>query len=103
MALGGVARRMPFWQEHFGWSSFGVCQAANEGEEVRLGAKHTSDQPFQRFGGREATGCFPVLSWGRISLMAQWVKDLAMLLQHLGHCCGAGSTPWLRNFHMLPV
>ena len=30
-----------------------MCQAGNEGGEVRPEAKHRSHPPFQRFGGKE--------------------------------------------------
>ena len=51
-----------------------MCQAGNEGGEVRPEAKHGSHPLFQRFGGKErdraATGgqqaadCIHILSWG---------------------------------------
>lgn len=42
VSIGGVARRTWSWQEQFGWSSLGLCQAVNRDEEARLGTKHRS-------------------------------------------------------------
>ena len=39
----------------------------------------------------------------RSSLVAQWVKDLALLLQWLGLLLWQGFSLWPRNFHMLWV